>query len=86
MMQTLTIVADDDFEGDEFLELELSLPTNPAPPAGDALGRLFKAVVVILDDDEPGDVLIVVTLVFVWQTAYNNIVNTISAILMCFIT
>ncbi|XP_072046537.1 FRAS1-related extracellular matrix protein 2-like [Amphiura filiformis] len=47
----LIILSDDITEGNEYLEVALSLPSTP--PAGDALSDVNKALVIIYDDDEP---------------------------------
>ncbi|XP_072022043.1 uncharacterized protein [Amphiura filiformis] len=47
----LVILSDDIAEGNEYLQVELSLPSDA--PVGDALSDLNKALVLIYDDDEP---------------------------------
>ncbi|XP_072046531.1 FRAS1-related extracellular matrix protein 2-like [Amphiura filiformis] len=47
----LVILSDDITEGNEYLQVALSLPSTP--PAGDALSDVNKALVIIYDDDEP---------------------------------
>ena len=74
----LIILPDTVAEANEYFQVSLSLPSGA--PAGDALSEVYKALVLIHDDDTPGNMLLFVfdittcfaVLNFVYNICHNK--------------